>query len=63
MKQQQQQFIEQGYIVLESGLNTADMDLLEQSNTQLYRQAQTLLENAAQQQYSLSDYYKEAPDE
>ncbi|MCJ8298567.1 MAG: phytanoyl-CoA dioxygenase family protein [Pseudomonadales bacterium] len=63
MKQQQQQFIEQGYIVLESGLNTADMDLLEQSNTQLYRQAQTLLENAAQQQYSLSDYYKDAPDE
>ena len=34
MKQQQQQFIEQGYIVLESGLNTSDMDLLEQSNTQ-----------------------------
>ena len=30
---QQQQFIEQGYIVLESGLNPTDMDLLEQSNT------------------------------
>jgi len=63
MSDQQHRFIEQGYIVLEKGLDARDMDLLEQSNTQLYQQAQALLENAVAGQYSLSNYYKEAAED
>ncbi len=63
MSDQQQKFIEQGYIVLEKGLDATDMGLLEQSNAQLYQQAQALLEDAVAGQYTLSNYYKEAADD
>ena len=63
MNNQHKQFVEQGYIVLEQGLDSTDMQLLEQSNAQLYQQAQTLLENAVAGQYSLSNYYKDASDD
>jgi ectoine hydroxylase-related dioxygenase (phytanoyl-CoA dioxygenase family) len=62
-QQQQQQFLEQGYILLADGLNHQAMQALENSNQRMYQQAENILAQVAKSKQPLPEYYREAVNE
>lgn len=56
-------FKRQGYIVLPQGLNADQMQTLENSSQALYQQAEQLLTEVADSGQSLSEFYRNQPDE
>jgi len=59
MSEQQEQFLAQGFIVLESGLDQSDMRLLENSHKQLNERASAILKQCSKDRISFADFYRE----
>lgn len=63
IKQQKELFKKRGFITLQQALNNDNINLLEQVNQDLNQHAQQILQQLADNEESLSDFYRRNPEE
>ncbi|MGB1239795.1 MAG: hypothetical protein ACPG4U_16375, partial [Pseudomonadales bacterium] len=56
-----QDFLAQGYTLIEQGLDSDDVQLLEQSHSDLSARAAQIIAHCAAENISFADYYREHP--